>query len=1444
MAFRAKTRYELNWRLLAISLAAAAVCGGALYLWHSHQVTQIAAAMLARAGELENSDRYPEAAGYLLRYVSLQPQDPQGRIRLATAYDHAAGSTSEKYRAAQYYYQAVGVATVAQARDLRQRLAELLLETGRAADAQREAGSVLLDPKPYDAASLRKLLSESPVTDARALRTMALARYLAAAGQTAPDWSYVKLLLTKALELNAVDVELTTCLADVQRSRLTPAQPDEADAAFDRFVTASDESADALLARYNYRQRYGDLAGAAEDLRKAGEKAPRAPNVVLAIAQDAARQKDWDRATEAYRLLIELLPREEASYLGLAAVLREKEDVDQAIALCKDGQKKLGQPSFRLEWLLCDLSLQQAQANTRDQHLVQEYREGIEHQLTHLTKVIQDQRGLVPSLQLVRMSRAADYLQAKYQLWQKKPFAAIQILERLAVMPEGVGVLQSDQDSSQQIQLLLAGALADIGQWDRAAAVYERIVAAEPSAIALRWAAAKASFAARDYDAAIRHLQPVLAKPAADARAWELYAQALYMQQLFHSADQRDWSGFQAALSRLHAGGDRSWQLLMLEADFNAQTGKDQAVTLIGQAESAAPDDPNCLRSVTLAYEMLGQPAEADRVLAHWTQTRPSDSDCILAQATILARRKEVDRAIDLLQSALENRPDEVELQLGLSNLLVSAKRVAEANDMLEKSELRAPGNLRRLEELDQLALVESDLPATEHWKQTEHWEQQIRDLEGPEGTIWRARRALRLLRQFSPSNDKQALAEAQRLAAELRSRRPAWPETYLVEGELAERQGNVVAALSAYRQAIGLGDRRLALVEKVVGLLYRTGQYDDARQQLQHLSGDSDGLSSMAVALSLQKADTARAVELANEWTKRHPDDANAFVWLGQAEHLAGDKPKAESALRHATELAPQDIGPWQALFSFLLQTGDHDSAREVLASIEGKVNLPAAQKSLVLAECLEALGDATQAIEQLQLATDRLDKTDKNYQQNLSAIQYRLAALMLRSKDPHLNEKLKQLQSSAKTPIERRQLAGLLAAKGDQDSLSRALEQLDKIASDSVEAARDDRMRAVLLIARGGERDRSRAIELLANLVDNPREVQPTDRLTLAQLYEADGKLPAARAQFQALAGAPKVAPPFLAAYAEFLLRHEHADDAEPWIRQLEQLAPQSFLARSVQARWLHAYGRTDEIESRVEPVVEAQLDKSSSDSDRSGLALSAGQLYTAVGLPEPAMKHYQQAMRWQPSAKPAIALAAALQNGTHSGQEFALAEPFVVDALQRYPNDIQLLLTLSGLRYLQGDLAGVVDLSRKVLAIDKDNAAALNNLSSLLAEQPEHRSEALELVQRAIDRHGRKPTLLDTQAMIFFHQGRFGEASELLEEATINPQGDGRIYFHYAIVCHRLGELSKAKEKFAAARAAGLQISSLTPLERNLLSELEPLLEAQAPQPKNRLTSTNSP
>ena len=46
------------------------------------------------------------------------------------------------------------------------------------------------------------------------------------------------------------------------------------------------------------------------------------------------------------------------------------------------------------------------------------------------------------------------------------------------------------------------------------------------------------------------------------------------------------------------------------------------------------------------------------------------------------------------------------------------------------------------------------------------------------------------------------------------------------------------------------------------------------------------------------------------------------------------------------------------------------------------------------------------------------------------------------------------------------------------------------------------------------------------------------------------------------------------------------------------------------------------------------------------------------------------------------------------------------------------------------------------RRVLEIAPHNTLALNNLATLLAERPNQRAEALQLIERAIDSAGRQP------------------------------------------------------------------------------------------------------
>src|SRR5262249_12363128 len=121
----------------------------------------------------------------------------------------------------------------------------------------------------------------------------------------------------------------------------------------------------------------------------------------------------------------------------------------------------------------------------------------------------------------------------------------------------------------------------------------------------------------------------------------------------------------------------------------------------------------------------------------------------------------------------------------------------------------------------------------------------------------------------------------------------------------------------------------------------------------------------------------------------------------------------------------------------------------------------------------------------------------------------------------------------------------------------------------------------------------------------------------------------------------------------------------------------------------------------------------------------------------------------IRTKPGKQPALALASAILSANISPDELKQAEPFLAEAVQQYSDDSQLLLAVSGLQYLQGNLEEVIRLNRQILAHDPQNLLALNNLSSLLSERPEHLAEALQLIERAIQQDAHNPTLLDTKA-----------------------------------------------------------------------------------------------
>ncbi len=200
-----RTRRVLNLPLLVGSFCVLTVLGPLAYAWHAYQVGQIATALLHRADSLAAENQWQQAASYLFRYLQIRSDDADVRVRLAETFDRSAETDQEKRQAVAQYYRALGVAPVKKQVELRQRLAELLLESGRFVEAEQES---------------KKLLAEIP-DDPNAHRIFALARYLRLRTLKIADRAQQDdpplVLLEYALTLDTADLELAACLAELYR---------------------------------------------------------------------------------------------------------------------------------------------------------------------------------------------------------------------------------------------------------------------------------------------------------------------------------------------------------------------------------------------------------------------------------------------------------------------------------------------------------------------------------------------------------------------------------------------------------------------------------------------------------------------------------------------------------------------------------------------------------------------------------------------------------------------------------------------------------------------------------------------------------------------------------------------------------------------------------------------------------------------------------------------------------------------------------------------------------------------------------------------------------------------------------------------------------------------------------------------------------------------------
>ncbi len=223
----------------------------------------------------------------------------------------------------------------------------------------------------------------------------------------------------------------------------------------------------------------------------------------------------------------------------------------------------------------------------------------------------------------------------------------------------------------------------------------------------------------------------------------------------------------------------------------------------------------------------------------------------------------------------------------------------------------------------------------------------------------------------------------------------------------------------------------------------------------------------------------------------------------------------------------------------------------------------------------------------------------------------------------------------------------------------------------------------------------------------------------------------------------------------------------------------------------------------------------------------------LFAELGRVTDAIRLCIEAEKTYGSLGPGLVLASILSGQSVSpptAEDFKRAELLLSKAIQEHGDNANLLTAVAAVRVRQQQVEKAIELYEKALKLNPKDLAILNNLATVLSEQPDRRKEALQHIEQAIQIAGPLPALLDTKGTILIHEGKPEKAVELLEAATtVGVDVDPRIHFHLAVAYYRSGQIDKARKALEIAREAGLESQILTPTDRKLLEELE-----QAPRP----------
>jgi uncharacterized protein (TIGR03790 family) len=138
----------------------------------------------------------------------------------------------------------------------------------------------------------------------------------------------------------------------------------------------------------------------------------------------------------------------------------------------------------------------------------------------------------------------------------------------------------------------------------------------------------------------------------------------------------------------------------------------------------------------------------------------------------------------------------------------------------------------------------------------------------------------------------------------------------------------------------------------------------------------------------------------------------------------------------------------------------------------------------------------------------------------------------------------------------------------------------------------------------------------------------------------------------------------------------------------------------------------------------------------------------------------------------------------------------------ASEQAPNAAHLHLLLADFHTSAGEFEAAADRNAKVIALQPNNVAALNNLAYDIAVRQKKPAQALPMARKALSLTKGDPVVLDTVGWIEYLLGNNAEAARLLVQAARGAPGNAEVRLHAAIALASQGARGAASAELAEA------------------------------------------